>query len=133
MIRDDQGNFLRARSMRIGSLLQPRETEALSLKEAMSWVKNLRFRNCVFETDAKHVVDACKGVKGNSYFHIIVTNCICIDYCKHFENVLVEFTNRSANGVAHMLARATYSMSDIRELISILPDFISENLLYDCI
>ncbi|XP_074352643.1 uncharacterized protein LOC141691787 [Apium graveolens] len=109
VIRDDQGNFLRAKSIRIGSLMQPLEAEALSLKEAMSWVKNLAFKKCVFETDGKQLMDACKGVQGNSYFYAIVTDCV--DYCKHFENVLVD----SANGVTHMLARATYFMSDVRE------------------
>ncbi|XP_074378519.1 uncharacterized protein LOC141720064 [Apium graveolens] len=67
----DQGNFLRARSKRTGSLLQPREAEVLSLKEAMSWVKEMGFqvRKCVFETDAKQLADACKGVQDESYFH----------------------------------------------------------------
>lgn len=41
IIRDALGKFVRARSRRIGVLLHPREAEALSLKEALSWVKEM--------------------------------------------------------------------------------------------
>lgn len=47
VIRDAQGEFVRARSRRIGGLLQPREAEAISLREALSWVKELGFKHCV--------------------------------------------------------------------------------------
>lgn len=34
-------------------LNSPREVEAIGLKEALSWVKNLGYKSCVFETDAR--------------------------------------------------------------------------------
>lgn len=91
-------------------LLHPREVEALSLKEALSWVTELGFGNCVFEMNVKPLADACKSVQGELYFYTLVSDCV--DYCKHFENVLVVFVRRSANVVAHKLARAAYSLSD---------------------
>lgn len=131
VVWDDQGSFLRARSKWVASLLQPREAEALSLKEAMAWIKELSFRKCVFETDAKQLADACKDVPGESYFHTIVMDCV--DFSKHLEQVLIEFTNRSANDVAHRLAWVAYSMSDVKEWINTPPDFIYESLVYDSI
>ena len=116
VIRNDQGAFVGARCQRIGVLLQPREAEAVSLKEALSWVKKMGIKKCVFATDAKQLSDACQQSQGESYFHTIVLDCV--DYCKHFDSVLIEFTHRSANGVAHVLARATRSMSDVQEWIS---------------
>lgn len=87
------------------------------------------FRNCVFETDSKQLADACRNVQGASYFHTIVSDYV--DYYKHFENVLVQFVRRSANVVAHKLARATYSSSDVKVWVNTPPEFILESLVYD--
>lgn len=53
VIRDDCGQFIRARNQKLQALYSPREVEAIGLKEALSWVKNLGYKRCVFETDAK--------------------------------------------------------------------------------
>lgn len=76
----------------------------------MSWVKELGFKKCIFKTDAKQLVDAYNGGQGRSYFHTIVQ--ACVEFSKHFKNVLIDFVS---NGVAHMLARATHSMSDVQD------------------
>lgn len=55
------------------------------------------FRSCIFETDAKQLAAAYNGAAGNSNFHIIVEDCTAL--CKHFDNVLVQYMHRSANGV----------------------------------
>ena len=47
---------------------QPRKAEALGLKEALSWVKEGRANKCVFESDAKFLVDDVQGRRGLSYF-----------------------------------------------------------------
>lgn len=93
--------------------MQPREVETLSLKETIKLVLEIGFTRCTFETDAKLLAEACKQVKGKSYFHIIVSDCI--DLFKHFENVLVKFVCKYASEFAHKLARATRSMSGIHE------------------
>lgn len=63
-IRDDHGNFLRAKCSTVDGRRQPREAEALSLKEALSWVKTWRTSKCIFETDAKLLMDTIHGVRG---------------------------------------------------------------------
>lgn len=50
-----------------------------------------------------------KNVQGNAYFHLIVLECV--ELFKNYDEVLVEYVFRSANGVAHVLARATLSLS----------------------
>lgn len=113
------------------ALYQPWEAEALGLKEALSWVKDLDYRRCIFETDAKALADACKGVQGRAYFHSIVLDCI--ELCKHYDVVLVDFVHKSANVIAHSLARATQSMSGIHEWVDTAPEFISDVLIIDSI
>lgn len=131
VVRDEAGAFIRARVHRTNAKLQSREAEALSLKEALSWMKDLSFKSCMFETDAKLLADACKGVQGRSFFHKIVLDCIAL--FKHFYNVLVRFVHRSANGVAHCLARAAHSVSDVQEWISVAPDIIHDVLILDSV
>lgn len=99
----------------------------MSLRNALSWVQSLQYDCCIFESDSKLLVDACKGLDGASYFHTIVSDCI--DLCKHFNHVIVQNVRRSANGVAHLLA--THSMSDLKEWVDTPPDFIYHVLSSD--
>lgn len=131
IIKNENGDFVGARASRKSVWLQPREAEAVGLKEALAWVKQLGFKKCIFETDAKMVVDACKGTQGRSYFHTIVLDCV--ESFKHFDAVLVEYVHRSANVVAHTLAKATLSMSGFQEWFNVTPDFISDVLISDSI
>ena len=110
VMRDEHGEFLRAKCQVVSGSRQPREAEALSLKEASSWVKEWRASKCIFETDAKLVVDAMNGARGKSFFDTIVSDCN--ELVKHFDEVLVCFVHRSTNNVAHLLARASCSMTD---------------------
>lgn len=129
IIRDEQGAFVRVRNQKIDCQLHPREAEAVGLKEALSWTENLGFKNCIFETDAKLVVDAIKENTGCAYFHTIIEDCV--DLLKHFDNVLVQFVHRSANVVARTLARATHSMSGIQEWSIVALNFISDVIVLD--
>ncbi|XP_074347454.1 uncharacterized protein LOC141686311 [Apium graveolens] len=122
VVWDDNGCFVRARTCRIGGRMQAKEGEARSLREALIWIRQWRSLKCIFEMDVKAVVDAIHGGSGNSIFHTIVDDCVKI--LKHFEEVLIVFTRRSANKVAHSLAQATYFMPDPMEWLDIAPDFI---------
>ncbi|KAL8098714.1 hypothetical protein AgCh_031454 [Apium graveolens] len=68
VFRDERGAFIRARNKKIEATYHPREVEAMSLKEALSWAKDLGYK-------------------------------------------------RSANEVAHKLARVTHSMSEIEDVL----------------
>ncbi|XP_074344569.1 uncharacterized protein LOC141683717 [Apium graveolens] len=124
VIRDSIGQFLRARCGRVNGRWQPTEVEALNLKEALLWAKDLKLDHCIFEADSKNLVEACKWRKGVSYFHTIVSDCI--ELCKHFNHVRISFVGRSVNSVAHVLA--THSVSDQMEWVVNPPDFIKHVL-----
>ncbi|KAL8157084.1 hypothetical protein AgCh_001976 [Apium graveolens] len=91
--RDDCGRFLRAKTAVLQGQFQPREAEAIGLREALSWIMPWRKTKCIFECDAKMVVDAVNGGSGNSYFHMIIDDCK--DIIKHFDEVLVEAHSHS--------------------------------------
>lgn len=57
-----------ARAKRISANLPPREAETAALKEVFSWTKEFGMRKCIFETDAKMLADACRGMSGRSFF-----------------------------------------------------------------
>ncbi|XP_074344601.1 uncharacterized protein LOC141683748 [Apium graveolens] len=110
VIRDSEGKFVRARCNHIAGKWQPKEAEALSLKMALSWVQNLNYDHCIFQTDSKLLAEACKGIDGASYFHTIALDCV--ELYEHFNYILVQYVRSSANGVAHLLP--THSTSDLR-------------------
>lgn len=103
----------------------------MSLKEALAWTKRQGYSRFVFETDSKLLADACNGGQEKSYFHSIFKDCI--EYLKHFDNVLVQFVHRSANEVADLLARASHSLSGIWEWSDVAPDFLSDVIVSDLI
>lgn len=126
VIRDYQGQFIGARAAKIRGGVSSREAEALSFKETLRWIKNWRTNRCIFELDAKMVVDAVNGHSKNSNFHGIIDDCR--EIIQHFEGVLVVFEHRSANRAAYVLAKAVCSMSDTMEWFNMDP-----NLIYNLI
>lgn len=116
VIRDQHGVFLAARCKKIEGVWRPREAEAIALKEDLSWIIELQYKECMFETDSRTLVQACKRDPDESFFGTIVGDCIHL--LKHINLVLIQFAFRSANSVAHVLARAAYSMSDPPSFLS---------------
>lgn len=114
---------------KIEGVWRPKEAEAIAMKEALSWIIALQYEKCVIETDSKMLVQACNGAMDYSFFGTLVDDCVHLS--KHINHVLIQFVYRSANRVAHELARATYSMSYIGEWYTIPPNFISHVLDLD--
>lgn len=131
VVRDEHGEFIRAMCKQMTGSWSPREAEALSLKEILCWMKQFGFARCIVETDSKLLADACNGSSGRSHFHSIVNDCV--DLIKHFDEMLVRFVPRSANGVAHLLARVSRSMSGLKEWETVVPNFLLDVITYDLI
>lgn len=106
-----------------------REAEAIGLKEALMWVKDLQLSHCIFQSDSKSLVNACNGMIGEAYFDTIVNDCVQL--LKHINQVQLEFVYRYVNSVAHMLAKATHSMSGLGEWNVTPPDLIYDVLQSD--
>ena len=58
VVCDSQGLFRYAASQLMDDIFQVRELEALGLREALSWIKNLGFNQVIFELDSLQVVHA---------------------------------------------------------------------------
>ena len=113
VVRDDRGCFVGARCLKIAGAWKLREAEDIGLKEALSWVIAQGYTHCVFETDSYALADACNGSPRRALFGTIVMDCVHL--IKHINPVLVKFVYHYANIVAHVLAQATCSMTDIGE------------------
>lgn len=84
------------------------------------------YMKCVFKTDCQILARACQRVRGSSYFHTIVKDCI--DLFQHFDDVKLCIVYRSANSAAHALEKAAYFLSDCQEWHENNPGFISDVL-----
>ncbi|KAL8527918.1 hypothetical protein ACS0TY_005652 [Phlomoides rotata] len=82
------------------------EGEALGFLEALLWVKSLGLDNGIIEGDAKVVVNGINSSKAyNSVFGDFVV--ACRELVNSFQQINITFLRRSANVVAHEIARAS--------------------------
>ncbi|KAK6164619.1 hypothetical protein DH2020_001483 [Rehmannia glutinosa] len=104
ILRDDQGDFVVARTMWFPGLFTVREAEAMGVREALSWIHGLGIRHVEVETDAKYVIDDLSSpVSGRSEYDCILQECQSLLLGE--PEVSVGFVRRSANMVAHELAK----------------------------
>ncbi|KAF2325568.1 hypothetical protein GH714_030451 [Hevea brasiliensis] len=68
-------------------------------------------------------------VPSNSYVYVLAKDCLSI--ATEIEFVSFNFVRRSANGVAHVLAQTTQSMSASGEWLDLPPPFIVNALVFD--
>ena len=61
VVRNSQGQFIGARCGRIRGNWSSKEADALSLKEAIIWIKHLQPDCCIFLTDSQSLAYACYG------------------------------------------------------------------------
>ncbi|XP_019199513.1 PREDICTED: uncharacterized protein LOC109193110 [Ipomoea nil] len=110
VIRDHNGSFVAAKKGRLGSERDPYVAEALAVSATLTWLKEQNFNNILLESDCLNLCNAfISGSVDFSYVGLIVKQCQSI--AKDIESISVSHVKRSANCVAHELARATGSMS----------------------
>ncbi|XP_060961042.1 uncharacterized protein LOC133031536 [Cannabis sativa] len=84
---------------------------SLGIKEALSWVKQKDLRKVVIETDSLTVVQALRSsIPMVSHFGSIISDCKML--LNDLRDVYINFIRRSANNVAHFLARVSYLVAD---------------------
>ena len=119
-----------ARNEVLTGLMEPTLTEAMSCKEALSWLKSLGYNKVIVESNAQQLIHALQDSNGDlSYFGFIVDDCKIMS--KDLGEYLFVFAKRLANQVAHSLVRAAGSMFDRRVWFFSLPLFISHILALD--
>ncbi|KAK6157968.1 hypothetical protein DH2020_005282 [Rehmannia glutinosa] len=108
VLRNDEGDFLVARTMVFHGQFQIREAEAIGVREALSWIIGMGFGQAIVETDAKVVVDALAMAKnGDSEYDIILSDCRM--FLSSEPDLSVAFVGREGNTVAHELAKSSFS------------------------
>ena len=102
----------------------------MGVREALSWIKHDNRLNIIVEMDAKLVYDAlCTSPTSNSPFGMTIEDCK--EMAASLGNVTFSLVRRSANSAAHVVARASRSMSGPYIWNSIVPDFLFSRLFAD--
>ena len=86
--------------------------KALSCREALSWLKDMKLSNVTVESDSLMLINTIReNFSASSYFGMIVQDCKVL--AKDLGNCSFSFIRRSANQVVHAFARAAGSVSDL--------------------
>ena len=111
--------------------MQPHEAEAVGVREVLlSWIKHDNKLNIIVEMDAKLVYDAlCTPPISNSPFGMIIEDRK--EMAASLGNITFSLVRRSMNSAAHVVARASGSMSSPYIWNSIVPDFLFSSLFAD--
>ncbi|KAM6569730.1 hypothetical protein CsatB_017715 [Cannabis sativa] len=103
VIRDHNGFLLTALTRLFRGAIHRMVAEALSFREALSWLKTHQRHMAVIETDCLLVVQALRSsIHTSSPFGEIITKCK--NLLAQVRNVSFNFVKRSANVVAHEIA-----------------------------
>ncbi|KAM6583555.1 hypothetical protein CsatB_010557 [Cannabis sativa] len=111
VVRDHNGLLIEGRTkLHIGNIA-PSVAEALSFREALSWLKDQSYNPIWIETDCLLVVQALRNSTIlSSQFGCVIQECKAM--LANLSNVYFCFVKRSANRVAHEFARASLLYPD---------------------
>ncbi|XP_031107832.1 uncharacterized protein LOC116012436 [Ipomoea triloba] len=116
-LRDSTGALVAARSAPYFRLFMPNEAEAMGVKEALKWVKSMNMDNLQVESDCLQVINGINSDLTISSFDLILNDVRKLASC--FTNICFLFVKRSANRVAHILAREALSLSECSDCYSV--------------
>lgn len=110
--------------------LPPVLAEVMGIREALCWIKQKKWSNVTVETDCLLLIQALRSNTNlASYFGDIVLECKRLSQmCRNISTV---FVKRSANKVAHALARASYVPADRTFKVGEIPSSVMDVLLND--
>lgn len=109
--RNKEGRLVVAKlGSKLGSV-NPELAEAMGVKEVLSWIKNNSYHDVIVVSDSLVTIQAIRSsVRMSSAFGFCVTECQ--ELLSMLHNVRLCFVKRSANQVAHLLARAARLCAD---------------------
>ena len=108
---NDQDHTLEAISCCRNGVVSPELAEAMGMREALSWIKKKAWDKVTIETDCVTVVQALRSsISMYSYFGSLISECKSL--WNDVKNIKILFVKRSANSVAHVLARAFCHVAD---------------------
>ncbi|XP_062076333.1 uncharacterized protein LOC133781375 [Humulus lupulus] len=108
--RDSSGRLIEAKTCYQGGVFPDEVVEAMGIKEALSWIKSKNWHNVEIETDSMLSVQSIRSNQiMSSIFGLLIQDCQILLSSLH--NVHVRFIRRSANRVAHVVARHSRFLS----------------------
>ncbi|XP_026443289.1 uncharacterized protein LOC113343256 [Papaver somniferum] len=109
LIRDYTGFFQGIRCKFINGGVDSEQAECLVLKEAILFARQRNLRNVVLESDNLNVVNAVKNANSSVHWR----NQVHVDEIRHliisFPCFKLNYVNRTANNVAHVIAKTARS------------------------
>ena len=130
IVRDEDGRMVTAKNSKVCGDVNSATAEAISCRKALSWLKYLGFNKVIIESNAQVVVQAMLSAKEVfSYFGFVIEDCK--SFVKDLGECVFVFTKRSANQMAHTLAKAAGSVSDQGEWTVNPPPFLINVLAFD--
>nr|GMC64734.1 uncharacterized protein LOC109164833 [Ipomoea batatas] len=129
VLRDEDGNFIAALCTPWKGKLLAKEAEALGVREALSWIKQLNYTHVEVEMDAANVLHEINHPQGFSPVKVLIHDVK--EIARSVPHVIFSFVKRSANRVAHELARAACSMSECNVWFHDPPPIIIDSLRWD--
>ena len=130
VLRNEHGEFVMGKNLRMAGQVTVMEAEAHGVYEALRWVDDLRLHQVVIESDSSLVVQALQ--LRSSYF-LKVGNILeaCQGMLEHRSDLIVHHVKRHANGVAHVLAKMP-CLIDCHNIFVSPPHCVLESLSVDC-
>lgn len=117
IVRDSAGALISARCLPWNCTYKPNEAEAIAVREALKWIKEINLDNMQLESDCLQVINGINHPNALvSSFDLIINDVRKI--ALSFINLSFLFAKRSANKVAHLLAREALFMSDCMDSTS---------------
>ncbi|XP_062085599.1 uncharacterized protein LOC133791697 [Humulus lupulus] len=108
--RDSSGRLIEAKTCYQGGVFPAEVVEAMGIKEALSWIKSKNWHNVEIETDSMLSVQSIRSNQiMSSIFGLLIQDCQILLSSLH--NVHLRFIKRSANRVAHAVARHSRFLS----------------------
>ena len=106
VLRGPNGDFISTRAVSVCLWLQPHEAEAMSVREALAWLKLGNISNVIVEMDSQMVYNALIAqTSANSPFSMLIEGYQ--DLVSKLDNVSFSLVRRSANSVPHCVVRAS--------------------------
>lgn len=113
VVRDHEGKLVEARSTCLRGNPTPDLAETVSIREVLSWIKREQYCNTMMESDCLQVVQAIRSpFLVFSYLGEVVNECKVLLAELKNKNITFRFVKRTANKVAHFLARQNCSEAD---------------------
>uniref|UniRef100_A0A803PQX4 RNase H type-1 domain-containing protein n=1 Tax=Cannabis sativa TaxID=3483 RepID=A0A803PQX4_CANSA len=109
--RNSSGYVIEAVQIRKIGTWSPLLVEAMGLKEALSWIKRKDWHHAIIESDCLTLINDIKNAKTlDSPYGFVLQDCRGL--LTSLFDVDCKFVKRSANGLAHALARASLFEAD---------------------